>query len=275
MRRKKSWLGRLSTAARWRLGAKEAGEVIADYREIVGGPPRTEEELVRDLGKPQDAVKPLTDQKAYRLWLAVFAVMAGCILAMGISPWDYVLWEWLFARWPFGIQPAPIVAVAGTVTALVWSRRCGEKRGRLSKAIPVLLAVCLVLIAGVMLFSWACVRDLDGFRDMWGEMPALLGPARMVSVSSEVFRYMLSCSPPLLALAGVFSLVKARMGDRRWAAVYVLAMTAMLVSLEVLAVISYMDYDPPADALAALARQVGVSAAITALGLTGTGVALC
>lgn len=272
---KRDYLSRLSRAARWRLGAKEAGEVIADYREIIGDPARTEEELVRDLGKPLDAVKPLTSQKAYRLWLAVFVVMAGCILAMGISPWDYVLWEWLFVRWPFGIQPAPIVAVAGTVTALVWFRRCGEKRGRLSKAIPVLLAVCLVLIAGVMLFSWACVRDLDGFRDMWGEMPALLGPARMVSVSSEVFRYMLSCSPPLLALAGVFSLVKARMGDRRWAAVYVLAMTAMLVSLEVLAVISYMDYDPPADALAALARQVGVSAAITALGLAGTGVALC
>ena len=69
--------------------------------------------------------------------------------------------------------------------------------------------------------------------------------------------------------------MKARMGDRRWAAVYVLAMTAMLVSLEVLAVISWMDYDATADALAALTRQIGVSAAITALGLAGTGVALC
>ena len=272
---KRDYLSRLSRAARWRLGAKEAGEVIADYREIVGDPPRSEEELVRDLGKPLDAVKPLIDQKAYRLWLAVFAVMAGCILALGISSWDYVLWVWLFVRWPFGVQPAPIVAVVGVITVLVWSRRCGEKGGRLSKAIPLLLAVCLALIACVMIFSCAFARDLGGFRDMWGEMPALLGPPRMVSVSSEVFRYMLSCSPPLLALVGIFSLVKVRMGDRRWAAVYVLAMTAMLVSLEELAVFSWMDYDATADALAALARQVGVSAAITALGLAGTGVALC
>lgn len=273
----RDYLSRLSRAARWYLGAKEAEEVIGDYREIVGDPPRSEKELVRDLGKPLDAVKPLVDPRAYRLWLAAFAVMAACILALGISPIGIgvYFWQWLFVDQPFGIQLGPIVAVAGVAGTLVWSRRYGEKRGRLSRAVPVLLAACLVLIAGVMLFAWVCGRDLDGFRAMWGEMPSLLMYHHMVSVSMTLSKNVMVYSAPLLALAGVFALVKARTEDRRWAAVYVLAMTAMLVSLEVLAVVSYMDYSPPADHLAALTRQVGVSAAITALGLAGTGVALC
>lgn len=269
---KRDYLSRLGRAARWRLGAKEAEEVIADYREIVGGQPRTEAELARDLGRPLDAVKPLVDRKAYRIWLAVFIALAGCILVLAISAWEYRLWENLFDS-PLHLGAA--LAAVGAATALVWSRRCGEKQGQLSKAIPVLLAVCLLFIACVMLFCWACVRDLDGFRAMWGEMPALLGPPRMVSVSSEVFRYTLSCGPLPLALVGVFALVKVRMGDRRWAAVYVMALAAALVSLETLAVLSCMDYNATADALAALARQTGVNALFAALGLVGTGVALC
>lgn len=276
MRRQKSWLDRLSRAARWRLGAKEAGEVIADYREIVGDPPRSEEELVRDLGKPLDAVKPLTDPKAYRLWLAVFAVMAGCILMLGISPLSVglYLWQWLFYIRPFGLQLGPVVAAAGAVVTLIWSRWRGEKRGRLSKAVPVLLAVCLTVIAGVLLFYWACIRDLDGFVTMWGTMNSLLGPHHTVYRSVYLSTCAMSYGASLLAAVGVFALVRARTEDRRWAAVYVLAMAAILTALMTVALLTCMDitvYTPEER----FGQQLVRCAVIAALGLIGTGVALC
>ena len=45
---KKDYMTRLERAARWRLPPQEAEDVIADYREMVGDPPRPEEELLRD-----------------------------------------------------------------------------------------------------------------------------------------------------------------------------------------------------------------------------------
>ena len=64
---KKDYMTRLERAARWRLPPREAEDVIADYREMVGDPPRPEEELLQELGKPRDAIRPLTPKWPYRL----------------------------------------------------------------------------------------------------------------------------------------------------------------------------------------------------------------
>ena len=66
---KKDYMARLEWAARWRLPPQEANDVIADYRDIVGDPPRPEDELLRDLGSPRAAIRPLTPQKQYRVHL--------------------------------------------------------------------------------------------------------------------------------------------------------------------------------------------------------------
>lgn len=274
MRRQKSWLDRFSRAARWRLGAKEAEEVIADYREIVGGTPRTEEQLARDLGKPLDAVRPLIDQKAYRVWLAVFIVLAGCSLASGIAPTGIglYLWQWLFVNRYLGCQLGVALALLGAAGAIVWFRWKGRRGEKLSGAVPVLLAVCLALMICLFLFCWACIRDLEGFLAMWGTMPSLLGPEHVVPRSTYLPAFAMTYSAPLIAAMGVFALVKARIGDRRWVAVYVLAMTALTVSLETLATFSKMfDVVPDRD----LPELFRANAVITTLGLIGTGVALC
>ena len=46
---KKDYMTRLERAVRWRLPPQEAEDVIADYREIVGNPPRSEEELLKSM----------------------------------------------------------------------------------------------------------------------------------------------------------------------------------------------------------------------------------
>ena len=276
---KRDYLSRLSRAARWRLGAKEAGEVIADYREIVGDPPRSEEELVRDLGRPLDAVKPLTDPKAYRLWLAVFAVLAVCLAFPGLSaPWG--TWRDTFS-WLFHIPRARVPALLGVVLALAWFRRKGEKRGRLPRAVPVLLAILAAGLAVVLAADWAWMHDPEKFSAMWGKMAIdRIGDMRLDTphLTSRSFSFLgnaLTWGGGLGTTAvGIFALVKARMGDRRWTAVYVLAMTVMLAALESLGVLSNMDISS-GPAWNYLSPYFHACTALAAIGLMGTGVALC
>lgn len=281
MRKQKSWLDRLSAAARWRLGAKEAGEVIADYREIIGDPPRPEEELIQELGKPLDAVKPLTDPKAYRLWLAVFAVMAGCILMLGISPLSVgvYLWQWLFYNRPFGLQLGPVVAAAGAVGAVVWFRWKGYKTKKLPRAVLILLVVLVVWLAVILGANWAWMHDLLGFAEMWGETPARV---LWWELGWSVYRSVALLGDALewggglgMTIIGIFALVKARTEDQRWAAVYVLAMTSMLVCLEALALLSCMTITGEPTWESYFSPYFYSYAALTAIGLIGTGVALC
>lgn len=70
------YLKKFSRAVRWRLPPQESEEAIADYRELIFQPERDESKLVEELGDPVQATHLLTDVKAYRRWLAVFAVLA-------------------------------------------------------------------------------------------------------------------------------------------------------------------------------------------------------
>lgn len=272
---KKDYMTRLERAARWRLPPQEAAEVISDYRDIISSPPRSEEELRREVGDPEQVVKLLVSSpRAYRVWLAAFAVMAACILALGVSPTviGYPIWLSFFdvqAEYPLG----PILAVPGAAAALVWFRWQGRKEGRLPKAIPILLAVLLAYIGGVLLFCWVNTRDYEGFTAMWGTMKPLIGPNNAVPRSMYLSQLAMIYTCPLIALAGVFGLAKARMGDRRWSAVYVLALTAILTALLVLHLATNMTAYENAEALAG--RMLARCSAAAATGLIATGVALC
>ena len=70
------YLAKFSRAVRWRLPPQEAEEAISDYRELIFQEERDESKLVEELGEPVQAAHLLTDVKAYRRWLAVFAVLA-------------------------------------------------------------------------------------------------------------------------------------------------------------------------------------------------------
>ena len=266
---KQDYMARLERWAKWMLTPQEADDVLGDYRDIAADP-----ELRRELGRPREVIKPLVQKKQYRAWLAAFAVMAVGILASGISPTfiGYPLWRLLFDGWvehPYGAY----LAALGVVLALVWFRWQGHKDGRLPKAIPILLAVFLVCIGAVLLFCWTCSRDFDSFLEAWGRMKLWIGPNEDASRSFYLSRMAMCYGSPILAFLGVYGLVKARMGDRRWAAVYVLAATAMLTALLVLDWTGRMDLtDRISEELfrQMLLRCSGIAAA----GLLGTGVAL-
>ena len=272
---KKAYMTRLERAARWRLPPKEADDVIADYREMVDDPTRSEPEMLRDLGRPRDAIRPLTRKRPYYTWLAVFLVMSTCILTQGISPVGpgYPIWRLYFNGYLEQIVGYTVAAL-GAVTALVWFRWQGRKQARLPRAIPILLAVLLAWCGGVMLFCWVCSRDFDSFLLIWGTMPSLVGPNEQVSVSFYVPLDAMVYGSLVLSLIGVAGLVKARTVDRRWAAVYILALAAIFAALSVVALSTSLDptFFTPEELYR---RQLLESAGIIAAGLIGTGVALC
>ena len=292
---KKDYMTRLERSARWRLSREEAEDVIADYRHIVGLTPRSEEELRREVGDPEQVVKLLVSPpRAYRVWQAVFALMAACILIPGASPHGpfYWLWDACFAG-PYGggwgrlyaythfAHWGPILAGVGLVAALVWFRRTGRKEERLPKAVIILMAALLAWTGALLLMEWAAFRDPQGFVDLLGEVPLTyfgipIGPngGSMVPLSVEILRDVLQYGGTAIAFLGVYALVRARTGDRRWVAVYCVSMAVMLISMESLAVFTAMD-------VTALSTdnwwhtQMGYYFAILAVGAAGAGAALC
>ena len=276
---KKDYMTRLERAARWRLPPQEAEDVISDYREIVGDPPRSEEELLRDLGKSQDAIRSLVQPKQYYIWLAVFCIMSFCVLALSFSQYEWRFWLIYFEDYFYGTGDSlsRVVTVLGAVTALVWFRWHGRKGAQLPKAIPILLAVLLALCGGVILYCWAGSRDFNSFAAMWGTYKPWIGPNSVTGISASVhlpLTFMAEGSV-IISIAGVFWLVKARTRDRRWAAVYIMALTVILAALNTVAWVHSMDIPISITPEEIFRQLLFQSAGITAVGLIGAGVALC
>ncbi len=273
---KKDYMTRLERAARWRLPRQEAEDVISDYRDIVGDPPRPEEELLRDLGKPRDVIRPLVQKKPYYTWLAVFAVMAACVLIPGHS--GFGIYSWELYRLCFrqgGFDLGPVFALLGAVLALVWfQRRRDEPKSPIPKGIIIALAVLLAWIGLVFLFHWVILHDLDGFLAIWGMMEPLIGPrGRLVPRSEYLSRWAMCLLPHFVSYAALYWLVKARISDRRWTAAYILTLTAIVISMETLAQTQTMDATVPFEVI--LRANLIKCFVFTAIGVAGTGAALC
>lgn len=270
---RKNYLSRLTAAARWRLGGKDAEEVIADYRDIIGDPPRPEEELYRDLGEPVQAVRALVEPKAYRRWLTVLGVLAVCILLPAVSPLPggpYFVWERLFYQ---GDMPCLVLSVVGSALGPVWFRRGGRTEEALPRPVRILLAILLTWIAATLIFNWVWMHD-PSIWTILGQKESPLLPGWMVYRLPGPVMCVWEWGGFLIALLGVFALIKARMRDRRWAAVYVLALSAMLVSAQSLALLSNMSLAGYMGFLSFLPEFLAC-AAFAAIGLVGTGASLC
>lgn len=266
---REQYLKKFSRAARWRLPPQESEEAIADYRELIFREERDESKLVEELGEPVQAAHLLTDVKTYRRWLKIFAVLAFGLFLLAWWSWTgipfihFSSWDWgMFGEGWRGIA----VLAVGLALSLYWFRRHGQKNGPLSKRLVLALAV--VLIAGC--------RVMYGIWDVTG---ALI--YEQVSVNTWQYRqqvYLVITAMmyvgTLSALAAFAGLVLAKCYDRRWLALYILGVT-------VAAMIGFVTFNfkginldyPTADMIRSylFARLIPIGA----VGLIGTGVALC
>ena len=272
---KKNYMTRLERTARWRLPPKEADDVIADYQEMVGDPPRPEEELLRELGRPRDVIKPLVQPKQYRIWLAVFAVMTACIFIPGTCPLpggSYFLWFRLFHTGIPSFNFCRLFLIAGTAVSLVWFRPGrGESRTPLPRSILIALAVLLAVMGLVWWVSWQLTLYPDGAltNPIFHLPKGFWWPMANYYEGGNLLSFLLEWSALPLIILGIAALVKARTRDRRWRAVYILSLSAMMLAFCVLAVLTSMDFTAP------LVFPLEHSVEITLIGLVGAGVALC
>ena len=250
---------RLSLAARWRLPPAEAREVLADYQDMFSQDERSEEELRRDLGSPVQAVQVLTQPKAYRRWLVVFWALAACLLlpALYVLPISVNVVLAFFGTGlcrNFESAAWPLMA-AGLALSLVWFRRQGPRTGPFPKKILPLLAVGLAGVACVWGMIWLCLARTS-------DLPLYFHPLDGW-LSWLVF---------ILALLGVFALVKARMDDRRWRAVYILGLTAAVLWLSQLSMLHSINLEFSGYWQMPFLRHYIL---LTAVGLVGAGASLC
>ena len=276
---KKDYMVRLERWAHWMLPRQEADDVIADYRDIAGTPPRSEEELLRDLGKPRSVIRPLAQKKPYYTWLAVFALMALCALIPAWGPLPFGLWFVFYNLFsPYGMIIPGIpwcfhFIVVGLVMSLVWFRpRKGEAKEPLPRAVAITLLVELALAGGVWWGFWQITLFPDGIMFQPALIPhwfdTVIG---RVTLHGDWLCEALEWGGAAVGVLGVIALVKARTQNRRWRAVYVMSLSVMILAFCVLALFSSMDVSV-ADSWT-YTRQL--CTAITVFGLIGTGVSLC
>ena len=261
---REQYLKKFSRAVRWRLGVAEAEEAIADYREMVYQEERDETKLVEELGDPGQAAYLLTDVKGYRRWLIVFAVLALMLVMCARLVYIGRPITVLVGEYTYGWRGIAAMVV-GIPLSVFWFRRCGQKSGPLPKKMLIVLVVVLIAGTGLLVGIW-CITDLSIYeQDLGGGWSF----ARLVEPMVLAMMY----GGVLLAVAGIGSLVMARSGDRRWLAVYILALTVL--AFLVVATGEFHCMDIAAHEFTPRLAIFRQAIPITVVGLLGTGVALC
>ncbi len=269
---KEQYLRRFSRSARWRLGAAEAEEAIADYQELIFQEERDESKLVEELGDPIQAAWLLTDARGYKRWMWAFTILIGCALSLAWWAHTGLPFYWRLRHGLYGLERQFLQAIApmaaGMVLALLWSRRRGGRSGPLSWRLLTALGA-VVLVGGMMLFQvWHC------FDIPWTiESPD--GSGTMTEGFASAAKWAIDVGI-LSALAGAAGLILARCFGRRWMALYVLGMTIAVLCIMSQETLLMTDPWLTAAEMASVRGYLFRWAGLTGLaGLIGTGVALC
>ncbi len=262
---REQYLKKFSRAVRWRLPPRESEDAIADYRELIFQEERDESKLVEELGDPVQAAHLLTDVKTYRRWLAVFAVLAFGLFLL-------VKWAWT-AMIPFRFYeirawwyPVWVMAV-GLLLSLYWFRRHGQKNGPMSRRLALALGAVFLLGAGSMAWSWYVTSP--GFLEFYRQTYPDSIPWQVILQRELLVEGGITC-----ALAAFAGLVLAKCYDRRWLALYILGVTAAVMCSFVEFQLVRMDLDF-ATLNSVQSYLFTRLLPIGAVGLIGTGVALC
>lgn len=247
-----TYMKKFSRLVRWRLPKQEADAVVSDYAEMVSQAVAEKgEAYIRDLGEPAQAAQMLTERKAYVRWLAAFLVLAVCLLAP-----EALLLRASFYRQPL-VSMAVCLVLGMVVSIALFHRRRESGAARLPKGLLLsLLGLGITLAAvGAVLGSLAW--------GAWKHWPLeWYGPTAM---------WALRLAGTAAAAAGLIGLVQARIRDRRWSALYVMALT--LLALYVLAAAFLMRLDIPQASL--WEQNAAAWGLFGAAGLAATGVLLC
>ena len=249
----KNDMARLSWWAHWYLPQGEAEGVIAGYGDEAGAAPRAGGE------RPREAAKKFVRPQSYYVWLGVFAILAACAVIPVLSSKKFglealrVVWKSLFST---GFPLYRIFLAVGVALPLVWfRRRKGDKNPPLPKPAAVMLAI-LVITMGIM--WWMLCGPVH--MPFTGDGPILAG-----MYAGELNALFFKGVAALLAAAGVAGLV-----NRRWRAVYVLSLCALMMALKISSMFVYFDVSSTP-----IEWAFSTMLELTVVGIAGAGAALC
>ncbi len=250
----KAYLKKFSHIVRWSLPKQDAEDAIADYAEILSQYPEADNSsLIENLGEPTQAAKMLIAPHAYHRWLAAFGVMLFCLLLP-----EWWLLKATFSRFP--IVPLSILFLLGIATVFVWFTlwRSGEKTPLPKGLLPALMGVFAALAAACGIFAGLSAQIPSSIpRGMYGSAGHLT----------------LCFAGTVGAVSGLIGLVKARISDRRWSALYLLGLTSLVECVLVSAILHSMTLDiSPFSLWSFHAAEFGV---IGVAGLVAMGKSLC
>lgn len=242
---KKDYFSRLRIAARWQLEHSEAEDVLSDYQDLVHS--RSEEELLRDFGPPSQVIQLVRQSTPYNQWMVVFVVLTALLPLSS----------------PFQLK----AMVPALLLAFVWFQLRGtrENGGRLPRRfIPVMTAQAILF-----LFAWVLIYcSINAKVVSW--LASLEHPGR---VGGIVYRCLCVIRGGSFLL-GLYGLISARLGDRRWRAVYIFALLSITLAGALIAFLSNMSFDCFPNETWFLPELLNYLF-ITVIGLIGTGVGLC
>lgn len=247
------YLKKLSHIVRWRLSKPEADAVLADYQEILSQRVEvSDEQLIQELGDPCQAAHLLTEPRAYRLWLAVFALMTSSLL---------LLLSMLLRVTFFPHSVVIIMAVYGAALAvsLIWFHRHRTGWDKMVFPKGIMFAVF-----GLMGVSVVAVGILIGLvTQSWAALP----PASY----GTVVQWTTQLAGVVAAITGVLALVKARVSDLRWQVVYIVALLVLAECVLAMATLTSLSNLTPGWWVPG-ARAMGI---VGLTGFIGVGVSLC
>ena len=257
---KQDYMSRLRRAARWMLLPEDAAEVIADYAELSAG--RSDEELEREVGNPVGAVRRVADEQEYRAWTRLFTALSLCVLAIPLTLRVSV------GRLPVEFWPGDgrtLCWVVGLALALRyrWKTRKSATGGALKTLAFPLLALTLAV---AVLTLWQ--RKLFTLSMSVSDVSPYYGQFRAMITGFQILAF--ACGA-----VGVFALIEVRISGRRWMSLFILALTAEVICMNLFLFSTGLNIDATETIWRTLLDCQASAVKIFAIGIAAAGWALC
>lgn len=258
---KSEYIGHFSQNAKWKLSYQEAEEVIEDYEGFFSQSGRDEHDICLELGNPTAAVKALSSRMSYGYWLTIFSIQAIAlfvpyfILLASNPPLSFILSH------P-DVNPHIILTLAGfgVMVSLVFFR---PQKKYLDKKIPKTIFFSLVVL---FLFAFILGILVTVFFYQ-------LYDTNTIPFYSLLLPSILFLSGTLFTAAGIWSLIKSRICDRRWRAVYILALTLLLITISIFDLLTSLDIKN--NIFHIVIQELQFDAVMGGIGILACGGSLC
>lgn len=283
-----NYITQFSKAVKWRLSYQEAEDVMRDYEELLSEKERENEgnceckckcewadvsdsermgkgDMCFALGTPAEAARSLGSKGAYECWLLVFFVLVASLVTIFYMMISYCPPLSSLLVLP-DILAYSILAFfgVGILVSFVWFR---PDRKRKDPKIPtgifltlgVILALDTALVMSVLYF----------FQRLFIEsLPMLF---------AQLIAFILVASGGFMMVVGVLAIIKSRMSDRRWRAVYILALTSLIIGFLFLQILVLYDFNMDSGTLFGdfLTEELRGCATLGCVGLLFSGISLC